>query len=44
MSIIVAIRTRSEGEWFATDHFANMEIRGGAYLVNNLGHEGQFSA
>lgn len=29
MNIIVAIRTRSDGEWHATAHYSNMEIRGG---------------
>ena len=29
MQLIVALRTRSEADWFASPHFANLEIRGG---------------
>lgn len=29
MKSIVAERTRSEGEWHSSDHFAQMEIRHG---------------
>ena len=28
MSIIVAIRTRADGEWYESAHFSNMEFRG----------------
>ena len=28
MEIIVALRTRSSGDWHSSDHFANLEIRG----------------
>lgn len=27
MKYPIAIRTRSEGDWFGTEHFQNMEIR-----------------